>query len=271
MASDGKEDYVVRKKFALSGLFLQSLLILLFGLFAEYKLNEARPVSGVIGNTNSSDSTLRNETTNGIDALYPMFMDVHSMMFLGFGFLMAFLGRYGYSSVGLNFLLGAFVLQWATLVLGLFHQYPDFNSKIQLDISSLLTADFAAAAVMITFGAVLGKVSALQLLVIAVLEIIVFGVNEMIGAKIFKAIDIGGSMFVHVFGAYFGVALSRVLASRTRLPRRVGSPKEGSIYHSDLFAMIGEAYNPLQMLLMAVLSNNNYLNLPFSKCVDTAV
>jgi ammonium transporter Rh len=40
------------------------------------------------------------------------------MMFIGFGFLMTFLKRYGFSSLGFNFLVAAFVLQWATLVGG---------------------------------------------------------------------------------------------------------------------------------------------------------
>ena len=45
-------------------------------------------------------------------------MDIHSMMFIGFGFLMTFLKRYGYSSVGFNFLVAAYVLEWAILVRG---------------------------------------------------------------------------------------------------------------------------------------------------------
>ncbi len=43
-------------------------------------------------------------------------MDVHTMMFIGFGFLMTFLKKYGYSSVGYNFLVAAYVLEWALLV-----------------------------------------------------------------------------------------------------------------------------------------------------------
>ena len=45
-------------------------------------------------------------------------MDVHSMMFIGFGFLMTFLKRYGYGAVGLNFIIAAFVLEWSILVRG---------------------------------------------------------------------------------------------------------------------------------------------------------
>lgn len=39
-------------------------------------------------------------------------------------------------------------------------------------------------------------------------EMIFYALNEAIGVIIFKATDMGGSMFVHSFGAYFGVAAS---------------------------------------------------------------
>ena len=49
-----------------------------------------------------------------------VFQDVHVMIFVGFGFLMTFLRRYGYGSIGFNLLLAALVLQWGTLTNGLF-------------------------------------------------------------------------------------------------------------------------------------------------------
>lgn len=49
------------------------------------------------------------------------FQDVHVMIFIGFGFLMTFLQKYGFGSVGFNFLIAAFSLQWATLMQGFFH------------------------------------------------------------------------------------------------------------------------------------------------------
>lgn len=51
----------------------------------------------------------------------PVFQDVHVMIFIGFGFLMTFLKRYGFSSVGFNLLLAAFGLQWGLLTQGLWH------------------------------------------------------------------------------------------------------------------------------------------------------
>jgi ammonium transporter Rh len=48
--------------------------------------------------------------------------------------------------------------------------------------------------------------------------------------------DVGESMFIHAFGAYFGLAVARVLYSEDVEK----SSKEGTVYHSDLFSMIGE-------------------------------
>lgn len=45
-------------------------------------------------------------------------------------------------------------------------------------------------------------------------------------------------MTIHTFGAYFGLMVSRVLF-RPHLDK--SRQREGSAYHSDLFAMIGEA------------------------------
>ncbi len=50
----------------------------------------------------------------------------------------------------------------------------------------------------------LGKVTPFQLLFMAILEIVFFAVNETLGVESYKAVDMGGSMFVHTFGAYFG-------------------------------------------------------------------
>ena len=55
----------------------------------------------------------------------------------------------------------------------------------------------------------------------------------------FKAVDVGESIYVHVFGAYFGLAVAKVLHNR-----EIESSKESSFYHSDLFSMIGESEAP---------------------------
>jgi ammonium transporter Rh len=43
------------------------------------------------------------------------------MIFVGFGFLMTFLRKYGYSALGYNMLIGAIAIQWSILCRGIFH------------------------------------------------------------------------------------------------------------------------------------------------------
>jgi len=50
----------------------------------------------------------------------------------------------------------------------------------------IINADFSTATVLISFGAVLGKTSPVQLLIMTVLEIAIFAINEHLVANIFK-------------------------------------------------------------------------------------
>ena len=43
------------------------------------------------------------------------------------------------------------------------------------------------------------------------IEIVLFVGNEVIGRQKLGAVDAGDTIFVHLFGAYFGLAVSRVL------------------------------------------------------------
>merc|ERR1719238_1930591 len=71
----------------------------------------------------------------------------------------------------------------------------------------------------------------------------------MIGAVELGAVDMGGSIFVHTFGAYFGLALSWTISrskpndgSQGVEDSVISRPLNGSNYNSDLFAMIGTIF-----------------------------
>ncbi|NXJ49674.1 RHAG protein, partial [Spizaetus tyrannus] len=164
------------------------------------------------------------------------FQDVHVMIFVGFGFLMTFLKKYGFSSVGINMLIAALGLQWGTLVQGFLHTKGE---KIPVDIKSMINADFSTAAALISFGAVLGKTSPLQMLILTVVEVTIFAGNEYLVTEILQATDVGASMTIHAFGAYFGLAVTLVLY-RPGLKNK--HENEESTYHSDIFAMIGTLF-----------------------------
>ena len=199
------------------------------------------------------------------------------MIFIGFGFLMTFLKRYGLSAVSLNMLISAFAIQWTILVSGFFHFHYDHcepeNSDdgalhavqkraaeasmhsihvhrstcypnwpwIDINIQTLINADFAVAAVLISFGAVIGVTSPIQLLVMALIEIVLFNVNEIIGRNYIGALDAGDTIFVHMFGAYFGLALSRMIYDSNSLT----SDKAGSSRLSDLFSMVKTSFDTI--------------------------
>ncbi|XP_034001758.1 ammonium transporter Rh type B isoform X1 [Trematomus bernacchii] len=219
----------MRLKLPIICFILQIILIILFATLVQYD-HDTDAAAWHNGNHTS-------ESENDFYYRYPSFQDVHVMIFIGFGFLMTFLQRYGFSSVGFNFLIASFALQWATLMQGFFHGMH--GGKIHIGVESMINADFCTGAVLISFGAVLGKTSPIQLLVMAMFEVTLFAVNEFILLSALGAKDAGGSMTIHTFGAYFGLMVTRVLY-RPNLDK--SKHRNSSVYHSDLFAMIGTIF-----------------------------
>lgn len=205
----------------------QIVMLLGFFLFVEY-------------DSSLFDGTASEENMK----VYGHFQDIHVMIFVGFGFLMTFLRKYGYSAVSLNMLVAGFCIQWYILIGGLMGKLVindsahSFDQKIQLNLMSFITGDFAAAVVLITFGGLIGKVTFPQILLISFFEIIFFAFNETLNIKTFKISDMGGSVVVHTFGAYFGLAASMVLTTEPA-KTHVDNAADKT---SDLFSMVGTLF-----------------------------
>ena len=208
--------------------FICQLVILVFyGLFVYY------------GDEASSSISEENES---VSKFYPFFQNVHVMIFIGFGFLMTFPRAYSHSALVFNFFVVAFTIQVSILVNAFFHQlFKNDWHTVELNIETLITADFAAGALLITFGALLGKTTWQQMMVLSLLMSLFYALNESIGVILYEAVDMGGSIFVHTFGAYFGIAAATVLnrqggnAAKDRTENQVS-------YSSDTFAMIGTLF-----------------------------
>lgn len=110
--------------------------------------------------------------------------------------------------------------------------------KINIGIESLIAGDFGAGTAMITFGAILGKCNLQQLFFLVFWEMIFYGLNEAILVHKFGVMDIGGSMIIHTFGAYFGVA-STYFFQPTRSSK---SNNMKSSYQSEMIAVIGSIF-----------------------------
>uniref|UniRef100_A0A3P9PCI5 Ammonium transporter AmtB-like domain-containing protein n=1 Tax=Poecilia reticulata TaxID=8081 RepID=A0A3P9PCI5_POERE len=208
-------------------LVLEVVMIALYGIFVTY-------------DDNSNAKLQNNETDpmeNSMYRDYPYFADIQVMIFLGFGCLLAFFRFYGFSGMVFNFLTATFAIQWAILIQGYFQFYSD--GKIHLGVINLINAEFACAVVLISFGAVLGKTSPVQLLVMALLEIPIFAVTEWAVLKYLRINDAGGSILIHLFACYFGLGVTFVLY-RPRLNK--GHPKETTSYNSDILSVMGTLF-----------------------------
>ncbi|XP_056425228.1 ammonium transporter Rh type C [Hyla sarda] len=226
----GNNTYM-RWKLPLICFIWQLAMIILFGVFARYDIGADPHWQEEIKKKNSSN------IENDFYYRYPSFQDVHVMIFVGFGFLMTFLKFYGFCSVGFNFMLAAFGIQWAILMQGWLGNFQE--GKIPISVTSLINADFCVGSVCIAFGGVLGKVSPVQVMLMTLFQVTLFSVNEFILLHKLHVIDAGGSMTIHTFGAYFGLTVAWIL-NRPKLLQN--NHKEGSTAVSDLFSMIGTLF-----------------------------
>ncbi|XP_048185589.1 ammonium transporter Rh type C isoform X1 [Perognathus longimembris pacificus] len=226
----------LRWRLPVTCLVLQVAMLVLFGVFVRYDEDADAHWWEPRGPGNGSREGAR-DLDNEFYYRYPSFQDVHVMVFLGFGFLMTFLQRYGFSALGFNFLLAALGIQWALLMQGWFHSFKD--GHILVGVENLINADFCVASVCVAFGAVLGKVSPIQLLLMTFVQVTLFSVNEFILLNLLLVKDAGGSMTIHTFGAYFGLTVTWILY-RHNLEQ--SKQRQTSVYHSDLFAMIGTLF-----------------------------
>ena len=62
-------------------------------------------------------------------------------------------------------------------------------------------------------------------------------IANIVTTLLLQAVDVGGSMFVHIFGAFFGIACSFVLYTPAIEDQ---AHKEAATYDQDLFSMVGE-------------------------------
>jgi ammonium transporter Rh len=133
---------------------------------------------------------------------YIAFRDIMAMLLLGFGYLMTFLKNYGLGAVGLTMMLSILSMQTNILVEYLLRvvkgeEGSDSSFPLQIDMGTMIDAEFSAATLMISFGALIGFASPLQMILICFSQAFFYAFNKVflvlgyIGAE-----DVGGSMTI---------------------------------------------------------------------------
>jgi len=168
---------------------------------------------------------------------YNFAIHILAMLLVGFGFLMVYVQRYGYSAT-----TGTYLVVSVGLPL-----YFILRSKGVLtaegvpmhSIKGLLLAEFAVVSALISTGAVLGRVRLHQYGILALVMVPLYMLNEWLvldgGLGITKGfIDAAGSIIIHAFGAYFGLGLAVALTRERHLAKEI--PGDTT---SNRFSMIG--------------------------------
>jgi len=168
---------------------------------------------------------------------YNMFIGVEIMMFVGFGYLMTFLKWYGLGAVGLTMVVTAIGIQYVLFTESFWHKVVGDADWVKVDINiyTLLQSLYAISAVLISFGAVIGKITPLGLVIMTLIELFLHGFNyKVMMEHWFEFSDMGGTYIDHMFGAYFGLSVAYMLGK----PK--GSAEGGSV--PDIFSLIGTAF-----------------------------
>jgi ammonium transporter Rh len=168
---------------------------------------------------------------------YGFAIHILAMLLVGFGFLMVFANRYGYSAVTGTYLV---VAAGVPLYIGLRASGVLSAEAVEPhSIRALLLAEFAVASALIAAGAVLGRVRLYQYALLAALMVPLYMLNERLvldgGLGITKGFtDAAGSITIHAFGAYFGLGLAVALTSQRQRTVEISSDAA-----SNRFSMIG--------------------------------
>ena len=168
---------------------------------------------------------------------YNFSIHVLAMLLVGFGFLMVFVRNYGYSATTGTYLV---VAAGIPVYLGL--RATGWISAEPLGphtIQVLLLAEFACAAGLIAMGAVLSRLRLFQYILLAVILVPVYMLNEWLvldgGLGVTKGfVDSAGSITIHAFGAYFGLGMAAAMTHTRSLDQPVESDAT-----SDRFSMLG--------------------------------
>lgn len=146
---------------------------------------------------------------------YERAIHIMAMLLVGFGFLMVFVKKYGKSALTATYLLVSVAIPLYFLK----ESFYGIGSSEGI-IDKLILAEFAAASLLICAGAVLGRLKMSQYLLLGMLFVPFYALNEWLvlngGLRLIsgKVVDTGGSIVIHAFGAIFGLCVAASMTTQ---------------------------------------------------------
>ena len=167
------------------------------------------------------------------------------MLFIGFGMLYTLLKDHQWSSISLTLFMGSISIEFSLLCYFVWYRWfikAEWGA-IKLDFDNLTIINYFSTTVIITLGAVIGKLSISQYFVICIFETLFASLNYFLCYHSINFLDNGGSLSIHTFGGTFGVVLSVILFCRENEFASISNnPHLNNDYYSTLFSFIGTIF-----------------------------
>ena len=182
------------------------------------------------------------ETENELSIYSGLFRDINIMAFVGFGMLHTLTKGNSWASIGFNILSIVLSFQISLFFNLIFENafYEEWNQGI-LNFDTFIKALFNSCAILVSFGGLHGKISHVQYLVLIISETILCSLNFKLCDVKMKIIDTGGGLYIHTFGAIFGLAIYIVLFRSRKKRQNLGNYTVSSITNnlSNVTCFIG--------------------------------
>lgn len=203
----------------------------------KYFLIIAVSLIAMTGISFAADINGSEELASIIDVLkYIRSIHIMAMLLIGFGFLMVFVKKYGRSAITATYLLVS-----VSIPIYFMKDSMGILGGAGSTIDSLILSEFAAASLLICAGAVLGRVKMNQYIMLGILFVPCYALNEWILSAgglglIAKGsfVDTGGSIVIHAFGALFGIGVACSMTTENEFETPVESDET-----SDRFSLLG--------------------------------
>ena len=240
------QDSILHWSFILIYIILEVILIIVIATLFDWDKRNHPNYSCIEYKENDTDISILNsiykETEKELSTYYGLFRDINIMAFVGFGMLHTLTQGNTWTSIAFDILSIVLSFQISLFFNLIFENAfkESWNNGV-LNFDTFIKAIFNSCAILVSLGAVHGKISHIQYLVLIISETILSSLNLKLCDVKLKIIDTGGGLYIHTFGALFGIAIYIVLFRSKKKRARLSAYNRANItnYLSNITCFVG--------------------------------
>ena len=240
------QDSILHWSFILIYIILEVILIIVIATLFDWDKRNHPKYSCIEYKENDTDISILNsiykETEKELSTYYGLFRDINIMAFVGFGMLHTLTQGNTWTSIAFDILSIVLSFQISLFFNLIFENAfkESWNNGV-LNFDTFIKAIFNSCAILVSLGAVHGKISHIQYLVLIISETILSSLNLKLCDVKLKIIDTGGGLYIHTFGALFGIAIYIVLFRSKKKRARLSAYNRTNItnYLSNITCFVG--------------------------------